>query len=119
MSTRFSENERALVDVYRALVAYTNERTRADSLLEEPRGDEEIFIELHADGSGSLRIKPDNPNERTITSCTWGFAPRGAELITAKTAQLAQLHEERKNKPAKLHMKRANVRRGKLTRRLR
>lgn len=52
-----SDDERALVALRRAVVAYGAERARWDAGRDDPH-DETAYLELHADCSGSLWVDP-------------------------------------------------------------
>ena len=73
MPFRLSEQERALVLLWRAFVAYGNERDAAHRLLEDPSDadGEEVWMEVARDGSGAVKVDPADPNAPTFAAVTW------------------------------------------------
>jgi hypothetical protein len=86
------QDERQLVAIRRAAVAYAAERGRFDPTLDTPRGDELVYLELHLDGSGRLRVEP--VDGEAFTAASWE-GEEGAEKIASATLALVQERDDR------------------------
>ena len=95
---RFSEAEDALVAMHRALVEYQNERTRFDNTLDEAKPDDEVYVELHTDGSGFLVVDPEDPNEATTRPATWHDIHEARPAIDRLTRRLIEEREAREQR---------------------
>lgn len=95
MSFRLTESERALVLLWRAFVAYQNERDAAHRLLEDPSDadEESCRISLYADGSGEIRVDPGDPNQREFTTAPWHDLPLAAGKVDAATTAIRTRRE--------------------------
>ena len=91
MPFRLSEQERALVLAWRAIVAYGNERDEAHRLLEDPADadGEDVWIEVLRDGSGFVRVDPADPNAPTFAAVTWWEMGDAAGKISAASGVIA------------------------------
>ena len=94
---RFTADEDALVALHRAFTAYVRERTCFDNTLDDAKPDDEVYVELHPDGSGALIIDPENPNLPNTRAASW-LVVYGAELaIERATARLVEERVDREN----------------------
>lgn len=96
MPFRLSEQERALVHLWRAFVRYGNERDAAHRLLEDPADadGEEVWIEIARDGSGTVQVDPADPNAPTFAAVTWWELGDAA----AKVTHIGDVIEQRRAK---------------------
>lgn len=85
-----TEQERHLVLAWRAFRAYQDQRFRGHKLLDEPKDadDEQCWFEQFADGSGSVRVDPADPNEKTFNAAGWTDLPEAAVAIAKATVHL-------------------------------
>lgn len=93
-----TDDERALVHLRRAVIAYGRERSKWDAGREEPH-DETVYMQLHADGAGSLWVEPSGaPAFRVIVwhdlhpcKCRECRGRSAAEVVEDLTADLIAL----------------------------
>ena len=62
MSLRLTPEERALVLAWREMLNYAAARRKLDSTRDEPR-EELVYLELHTDTSGTIRVESDEPGD--------------------------------------------------------
>ncbi len=96
---RLTEQERALVELWRALGDYQKERGRGHRLLDNPKDadDELVWLELHTDGSGHVKVQPGTPNkdidvnpssELRFKAGEWWDLPQAAGKVNAAAVHL-------------------------------
>ncbi|TAL40790.1 MAG: hypothetical protein EPN91_12350 [Salinibacterium sp.] len=85
-----TEQERALVVAWRTFRAYQEQRLRGHKLLDDPKDaeDEACWFEQFADGSGSVRVDPADPNDKTFNAAAWTDLLEAAPAIAKATVHL-------------------------------
>jgi hypothetical protein len=95
MAFRLTEQERAIVLLWRAFLAYQNERDAAHRLLDDPSDadEESCRISLYPDGSGEIRVDPGDPNQREFVTAPWFDLPLAARKVDAAAATIRTRRE--------------------------